>query len=179
MISSIADETNLLSLNATIEAARAGEAGRGFAVVATQIQKLAEQSNESAKRIDEIIKQLVNDSESAVRTMDDVQVIMQKQSENLAKTAEVFAQVKDGIGESINGMGQIASVTGSLNEARNEIIGTVQSLTAIAEQNAASTHETSASVVEINEVLHSITESANRLKDIAAVMDSNMNKFRI
>ncbi|MCI5821952.1 MAG: methyl-accepting chemotaxis protein [Lachnospiraceae bacterium] len=179
LISSIADETNLLSLNATIEAARAGEAGRGFAVVATQIQKLAEQSNESAKRIDEIIKQLVNDSESAVRTMDDVQVIMQKQSENLAKTAEVFAQVKDGIGESINGMGQIASVTGSLNEARNEIIGTVQSLTAIAEQNAASTQETSASVVEINEVLHSITESANRLKDIAAVMDSNMNKFRI
>ena len=55
LISSIAEETNLLSLNASIEAARAGEAGRGFAVVASQIQKLADQSNESANQIDQII----------------------------------------------------------------------------------------------------------------------------
>ena len=68
----LADETNLLSLNASIEAARAGEAGKGFAVVAAQIQKLAEQSNESAKRIEDIIRELLKDSETAVHTMEDV-----------------------------------------------------------------------------------------------------------
>lgn len=67
LISSIAEETNLLSLNASIEAARAGEAGRGFAVVASQIQKLADQSNESANQIDQIIHALIEDSEKQLR----------------------------------------------------------------------------------------------------------------
>lgn len=179
LIASIADETNLLSLNASIEAARAGEAGRGFAVVASEIQKLAEQSNESAMRIDEIIQQLVRDSENAVQTMEEVQKIMTRQNENLLKTSQVFAEVKDGIGASIAGVDEIAGKTNELNEARNGIIDTVQSLTDIAAQNAVSTEETSASVVEINEVLHSITENANHLKGIAAVMEENMNKFKI
>lgn len=69
IIASIAEETNLLSLNASIEAARAGEQGRGFAVVASQIQKLAEQSNDSAKQIDDITNVLIQDSTHAVDTM--------------------------------------------------------------------------------------------------------------
>ena len=75
LITSIAEETNLLSLNAAIEAARAGEQGRGFAVVAEQIQKLAEESNESAKQIGQIIALLMTDSEKAVRTMSEVKQI--------------------------------------------------------------------------------------------------------
>ena len=72
MITEIADETNLLSLNASIEAARAGEQGRGFAIVASQIQKLAEQSGSSAQQIEQIIKVLLHDAQTAVHTMDQV-----------------------------------------------------------------------------------------------------------
>ena len=90
LIASIADETNLLSLNASIEAARAGEAGKGFAVVAAQIQKLAEQSNESAKRIEDIIRELLKDSETAVHTMEDVKKIMQEQNEKVKKRRQKF-----------------------------------------------------------------------------------------
>ena len=103
LIASIADETNLLSLNASIEAARAGEAGKGFAVVAAQIQKLAEQSNESAKRIEDIIRELLKDSETAVHTMEDVKKIMQEQNEKVKKTAEVFEQMHEGVNLSIHG----------------------------------------------------------------------------
>ena len=86
LISSIAEETNLLSLNASIEAARAGEAGRGFAVVAEEIGKLAEQSNQSAKQIEDIIAQLVADSSRSVKTMEAVREITSRQSEDIGKT---------------------------------------------------------------------------------------------
>ncbi len=114
MISDIAEETNLLSLNASIEAARAGEQGRGFAVVASQIQKLAEQSNESARQIDNIINMLISDSEKSVETMEDVKVVIEKQNENVMNTEEAFRHVKDGIDQSIDGIRAIAAKPRSL-----------------------------------------------------------------
>ncbi|MDE6318478.1 MAG: methyl-accepting chemotaxis protein, partial [Lachnospiraceae bacterium] len=93
LITSIAEETNLLSLNASIEAARAGEQGRGFAVVAGQIQKLAEQSNDSARQIENIIDSLIEDSQKSVETMEDVKRIMESQNESVGHTNERFLQV--------------------------------------------------------------------------------------
>ena len=86
IITSIADETNLLSLNASIEAARAGDAGKGFAVVASQIQKLAEQSNTSSGTIEEITGELISDSGIAVETMLRVKEIVDTQSRNMEET---------------------------------------------------------------------------------------------
>ncbi|MDE7435809.1 MAG: methyl-accepting chemotaxis protein [Lachnospiraceae bacterium] len=179
LISSIAEETNLLSLNASIEAARAGEAGRGFAVVASQIQKLADQSNESAMQIDNIIHALLEDSQKAVHTMDEVKEIMNRQSMNVQKTGLVFQQVRDGIGHSISGVGEIANKTTQLDQARSGVVDVVQNLTAIAQQNAASTEETSASVIEVSNVIQEITENANRLKEIASILENNVNEFKL
>lgn len=179
LISSIADETNLLSLNASIEAARAGEAGRGFAVVASQIQKLADQSNESAMQIDNIIHALLEDSQKAVHTMDEVREIMNRQSMNVQKTGLVFQQVRDGIGHSISGVGEIANKTTQLDHARTGVVDVVQNLTAIAQQNAASTEETSASVIEVSNVIQEISENANRLKEIASILENNVNEFKL
>lgn len=179
LIAAIADETNLLSLNASIEAARAGEAGKGFAVVASQIQKLAEQSNESTKRIDEIIRTLLADSETAVQTMEEVREIMNQQSEKVSKTEEIFDQVTNGIEESISGMGAVASETSQLNAARNSIVDTVQSLTAIAQENAASTEETSASMIEIGTVVQDINKNSEELRRIAEILEEDMKQFKL
>lgn len=179
LIASIADETNLLSLNASIEAARAGEAGKGFAVVAAQIQKLAEQSNESAKQIDEIIHELLKDSENAVHTMEDVKKIMQEQNEKVTQTAEVFAKMHEGVDVSIRGMASIEEQTQKIEDARNKIVDTVQSLSAIAEENAASTQETSASMMEIGSVISDISQNAENLKNIAEVLDQSVKQFRM
>ena len=178
-ILNIASQTNLLALNASIEAARAGEAGKGFAVVAAQIQKLAEQSNESAKRIEDIIRELLKDSETAVHTMEDVKKIMQEQNEKVKKTAEVFEQMHEGVNLSIHGMVSIEEQTQKIEDARNKIVDTVQSLSAIAEENAASTQETSASMMEIGSVINDISQNAENLKNIAEVLERNMQLFQM
>jgi len=179
MITEIAEETNLLSLNASIEAARAGEQGRGFAVVASQIQKLAEQSNESAQQIGNIISVLLQDSEKAVEIMSDVKASMQTQSEHVEKTDQAFGEIQGEVDSSIDEMHHISQKTNQLDEARSRVIDVVQSLTAIAEENAASTEETSAAVTEVSTIVTSISEKSEELRKIAEEMESRMNIFQI
>lgn len=177
MISDIAEETNLLSLNASIEAARAGEQGRGFAVVASQIQKLAEQSNESARQIDTIINSLISESEKSVETMEEVKEVIEKQNENVMNTECAFNDVKDGIDKSIDGIRTIAAKTQKLDEARIKVVDVVQNLTAIAEENAASTEETSASAAEVGSIVDDIAGNAKHLNEIANEMKESIKMF--
>lgn len=179
LITSIAEETNLLSLNASIEAARAGEQGRGFAVVAAEIQKLAEQSNESAKYIEEIIRELIVDSEKAVETMYDVKEIIRAQSEHVEQTDMAFNQITDGVEQSIEGINRISEKTDELDQARVGVVDVVQSLTAIAEENAAGSQETSASVTEVSAIVEDISDKSNTLKQIANDLEDSMNVFTI
>lgn len=179
IITEIAEETNLLSLNASIEAARAGEQGRGFAVVASQIQKLAEQSNESARKIEEIVTYLISDSKQAVETMDEVKGIMDEQINFVTETADIFRNLQGEIGNSINKIDQISVRTTNLDRARTGVVDVVQNLTAIAEENAASTEETSASVVAVGDIMTQISENAFSLKEIADNLDAAMKQFVI
>ncbi len=177
MITDIAEETNLLSLNASIEAARAGEQGRGFAVVAAQIQKLAEQSNESARQIDDIIHSLIADSEKAVDTMEEVKVVIEKQNENVVNTENAFRDVKDGIDKSMGNIQKITDKTKQLDEARIKVVDVVQNLTAIAQENAASTEETSASASEVGTLVEDIANNAKQLNIIAGEMEESIKMF--
>ena len=179
LITDIAEETNLLSLNASIEAARAGEQGRGFAVVAAQIQKLAEQSNESARQIEEIITSLLADSEKAVDTMEEVKDIMGQQNDNVMKTDEQVNQVLGQVDQAIEAIGRVAVKTEKLNEARINVTDTVQNLTAVAQENAASTQQSAASVNQVSEIIQDIAESAKQLTDIAEKLDEDMALFEV
>lgn len=179
LIASIAEETNLLSLNASIEAARAGEQGKGFAVVASQIQKLAEQSNESASQIDEITNALISDSTKSVETIAQVRDIMNEQSEKMEKTDSMFRQVNTGVDHAMDSVNTITEKTELLNQSREKIIDVVQNLSAIAEENAASSQETSASITQVNTVVTDISDNASGLKDIAYHLENDVKRIQL
>ncbi|SDB06906.1 methyl-accepting chemotaxis protein [Eubacterium oxidoreducens] len=179
IITSIAEETNLLSLNASIEAARAGEQGKGFAVVATQIQKLAEQSSASAQQIENVIATLLADSNKSVATMENVKEIMAQQAEYVQKTGVIFAEVREGIDKTLSGLEEISRRTNSMNDSRRNVVDIVENLSAIAEENAASTEETSASASLVNELMQNISESAENVAHIAEDMEQELSVFKL
>ena len=179
LIAAIADETNLLSLNASIEAARAGEAGKGFAVVATQISKLAAESSESAQSIDDIIRELVDNSMKAVEIMTEVREVMQEQSQMVENTEKAFRSVREGIDDSLQNAENIRDVADRLKDARENIVNTVVSLSAIAQENAASSQETSDTMSHIMDELKVVEEGSDKLTDIAKVLDDSINEIHI
>ena len=179
IITDIAEETNLLSLNASIEAARAGEQGKGFAVVAAQIQKLAEQSDRSAKEIQSIIVALLNDSNKAVETMNDVTDIIAKQSEKVEISKNKVDSVNDGIRTFTDGIIEIRERSMKLDHERTRIVDAVQSLTAIAQQNAASTQETSASTEELTGTMRDVADAVETLQKISETLTKEVEIFKL
>lgn len=179
LITSIASQTNLLSLNASIEAARAGDAGRGFAVVATEIQKLAEQSGQSAEIISRIIADLSAQADLTVRVVDDVSQVMETQKKKLQQTQEHFGTLEHGISQSGGETRQIKEQTDICDEARGRVEEVIVNLSAISEQNAASTQETTASMVELNETMGQLGSASGKLKEMAVQLEEDLNFFRL
>lgn len=178
-ISEIADQTNLLSLNASIEAARAGEAGKGFAVVASEIQKLAEQSNAASSNIENIVNTLIQNSENVVSTMQQTQDIIEKQNTHIDSTSQTVTDVITGLENSIERIRNIEHKTKELENARNEIIETIDSLLNIAEQNAVETAQTNTAISEMADSFHNIEDSTENLRNTADMLAQNISNFKV
>lgn len=179
MISSIASQTSLLSLNASIEAARAGEFGKGFAVVASEIQKLADESSDSAKTITDVINSLVADSEMTVEIMKEVDEIIIDQREKLEATQSHFVDVATGINSSREDTTMIEERAHICDSSRKTVVDVINNLTALSQENAASAQETTASMEELNETIHLLADAANSLRGMSGQMEEEMKFFKL
>ncbi|MDE6434849.1 MAG: cache domain-containing protein, partial [Lachnospiraceae bacterium] len=179
MITSIAAQTNMLSLNASIEAARAGENGKGFAVVADEIRNLSEQSRNSAEEILAIVSDLIRNSNTSVETMDRVSESVQEQNVKLGNTREMFISLNTEIASVSGGVERIQHSMEELDRVKDIVLDSVEQLAAIAEENAASTEETSASMTELRNIVKQCHEETRKLVKISADLNEQTKHFTI
>lgn len=179
MIQSISDQTNLLALNAAIEAARAGEAGKGFAVVAEEIRKLAEQSAGFADEINSVIEELKEKSGITVENMKEASLLVTEQFKKQTETAKIFEEITHSLEESSKIVQELELASKQIEDQTINVNKVIENLSAIAEENAATTQQASASVETQVQSIGNITMASEHLAEMAIELQEVVSKFKI
>ena len=179
VIANIASQTNLLALNAAIEAARAGEQGRGFAVVADEVRKLAEQSNDSATQIANLIAEIQKETSFAVEAMNEGSEQVNIGIAVARDAGEAFQRIMDSTQVVSDQIQDISSVAEQMSAAAEEVTASIQQLSHIARESANSASGVSASVEDQLSSMNDLSTSAEKLSHMANDLKLLVGKFKV
>ncbi len=179
VITTIADQTNLLSLNAAIEAARAGESGRGFSVVAEEVRKLAEGSGKAAEQIGELIKDVQQETAKALKYMEIGITEVHVGEEVVGRSGDALRQITDAVSQTAALAQEIAAATSEQARRTADVDRAMHDIAAVVEENAASAQETAAAAEQQTACMEEISSSAQDLADMARRLEESALQFHL
>ncbi len=178
-ITKIADQTNLLALNAAIEAARAGETGRGFAVVAEEIRKLATNTVDSVKRIEDMIQKIQSGITGAVDTAQDAYKEMGEGKETSVSGGVVMDEILKLVGQMAAMMGIVSEVSQKQSDLIKPTFKDIGEISSISQESASACEETSSLVEEQTASMQEIASTSQELSRHALELKDLVDRFRL
>ncbi len=176
-IAGIATQTNLLSLNASIEAARAGEMGKGFAVVASEISQLAEQSNQAASNITELINDITKQSEEAVESMKNGAKNVMEGSEVVDEAGSTFNHIHDMVLSISEQSDKMSEIVGDISQSTDSIENNIERIEEMSKHISDETHNVSAASEEQAASTHEVASASEKLAESAQGLQGFVSKF--
>ena len=177
-IVNISGQTNLLALNAAIEAARAGEHGRGFAVVAEEIRKLAEDSQEAAQHIAELIGTIQAETKKAVDAMHRGNKGVHQGSEVVKEAMDEFSQVGGMVDNMVDQMAQVAKHIEQVSAESGYVVDATTSVSKDSDKIAGETQQVSAASEEQSATMQELANENTKLADMAHRLQEQLKVFR-
>ncbi len=178
-IAEIASQTNLLSLNASIEAARAGEMGKGFAVVASEISKLADQSNEAAANITELIAEIMKNSDEAVEAMRSGAQNVVEGTETVNEAGNTFNNIVDMVYSISEQSERMSEIVTQLSNGTETIAENIQKIENMSVSVADETQNVSAASEEQTASTHEVAEASDKLAENAQELQNFVARFSL
>jgi methyl-accepting chemotaxis protein len=171
IINEITTQTDLLALNASIEAARAGEAGKGFGVVASEISKMAQQTQDSTVRIEELIDNVSEAIASVVAVTNDMLEMIKSESRLAEKTAASFMTIEENSKNAFSRSGELSDCVAQLSKANEGIVDSISTISAISQEVAAHASDTQTASEENNEIVSEVVDMTGKLEELASQLN--------